>query len=240
MMFRMDMDIEVDDSEDYNEELCFTPQSPTTLEYELIPIDHGYTLPSTIGLTDLWFEWLKWPQAKIPFGVEELRYIERLNADADVAILKHKFGELIGNDCFKVLRITTLWLKVASRAGLTPYAIGNAICRRSREVPSALEKMAQEAQQLVDADGGVDVDVQGAGVGITCDDSTTHKDEDKKEGTDKGILTGHQSAMELLFFEKLTHVMERYAHEQLTGSSSCSSSSRSASRSDFKPIALLP
>lgn len=52
------------------------------LEYSLIPIDHGYTLPSTIsGLTDLWFEWLKWPQAKVPFGVEEQRYIDRLNPD---------------------------------------------------------------------------------------------------------------------------------------------------------------
>lgn len=60
---------------------CGNGQSPT-LEYELIPIDHGYTLPQTIsGLNDLWFEWLKWPQAKVPFGEEELQYIERLNPD---------------------------------------------------------------------------------------------------------------------------------------------------------------
>ena len=69
------------------QEQSFIPQSPTTtaLEYSLIPIDHGYTLPSTIsGLTDLWFEWLKWPQAKIPFDVEERCYIDRLNPDEGV------------------------------------------------------------------------------------------------------------------------------------------------------------
>lgn len=96
MMFRMDMDLDEDDEEyGYNyKETGFNAQSPV-LEYKLIPIDHGYTLPSTIsGLSDLWFEWLKWPQAKIPFGEEELQYIERLNSDE---------GTL---DCFHLVVVT--------------------------------------------------------------------------------------------------------------------------------------
>lgn len=151
MMFRMDMDVD----EDYKDQEYYhypSPiSSPTNVEYELIPIDHGYTLPSTIsGLNDLWFEWLKWPQAKVPFGPEAQRYIDRLNPDADVNILRHKFGDLIGSECFKVLRITTMWLKIASRAGLTPYTIGYALCRKSRDTPSTLEKMCLEAQQLAE------------------------------------------------------------------------------------------
>lgn len=151
MMFRMDMEID----EDYGDVCCSAPiapvASPTNVEYELIPIDHGYTLPSTLsGLTDLWFEWLKWPQAKIPFGHEAQRYIDCLDPDADINILRHKFGDLIGNECFKVLRITTMWLKIASRVGLTPYTIGYAMCRKSPEVPSILEKMCLEVQLLCD------------------------------------------------------------------------------------------
>lgn len=152
MMFRMDMDVD-DDDEDYGykERDCGNSQSPT-LEYELIPIDHGYTLPSTIsGLSDLWFEWLKWPQAKIPFGEEELRYIERLNSDEDVAILKLKFGDLMSNDCFKVLRITTMWLKIAAKTGLTPYTIGYALVRKGPDAVSTLESMSLEAQAQAEA-----------------------------------------------------------------------------------------
>jgi len=191
MMFRMDMDL--DDDKD---EQSFTPQSPTTtLEYLLIPIDHGYTLPSTIsGLTDLWFEWLKWPQAKVPFGVEEQRYIDRLNPDEDITILKLKFGDLIGSECFKVLRITTMWLKIASRAGLTPYTIGYALCKKHGEANSVLEKMTMEAQQQVD-----------------CDASGT------KKAMPLDHLVGgvHLTEGDQLFFELLQGVMERYVLDLL-------------------------
>lgn len=203
MMFRMDMDVDEDDC-DYKDQLCFTPQSPTNLEYELIPIDHGYTLPTTIsGLSDLWFEWLKWPQAKIPFGTEELRYIDRLDADTDVAILKHKFGDLIGNECFKVLRITTMWLKIASRTGLTPYTIGYALCRKNVDTPSSLERMCLEAQQLADKSDGTAPSTP-SNVNSKLNSATNHDDE--SDGT-------QMNHADCLFFEKLKHVMERSAFE---------------------------
>jgi hypothetical protein len=194
MMFKMDMDLDDD-----KEEQSFIPQSPTTaLEYSLIPIDHGYTLPSTIsGLTDLWFEWLKWPQAKIPFGTEEQRYIDRLNPDEDIAILKHKFGDLIRNECFTVLRITTMWLKIASRAGLAPYSIGHALCRKNGESHSVLEKMTLEAQQQVDCDAsGTKRVTQPNLTGMQS--NTTGAEETRAVGDEP-------------FFAHLTGVMERYA-----------------------------
>jgi hypothetical protein len=196
MMFKMDMDLD-DDKEEHN----FIPQSPTTLEYSLIPIDHGYTLPSTIsGLTDLWFEWLKWPQAKFPFGVEELRYIDRLNPDEDIAILKHKFGDLIGPECFKVLRITTTWLKIASRAGLTPYTIGHALCKKHGESHSVLEKMTMEARQQMD-----------------CDASGTRKAMHMAhmEHADHMVASGRLAEGDEIFFVHLQGVMERYALDML-------------------------
>ena len=36
---------------------------PRGIAYELIPIDHGYTLPGSLsGLSDAWPEWMFWPQ----------------------------------------------------------------------------------------------------------------------------------------------------------------------------------
>lgn len=81
MQFRMDF--ESDD-----EDISSLASSVSSLEeeevasFELIPIDHGYTLPHTVsGLTDSWFEWLNWPQSKAPFSEETKKYIERLDAE---------------------------------------------------------------------------------------------------------------------------------------------------------------
>jgi hypothetical protein len=63
-------------------------------EYELIPIDHGFCLPEALEAP--YFEWLHWPQACLPFSDEELRYIARLDAAADIALLQqvrqHSYG----------------------------------------------------------------------------------------------------------------------------------------------------
>jgi hypothetical protein len=55
-------------------------------EYELIPIDHGFCLPEALEAP--YFEWLHWPQACLPFSDEELKYIARLDAAADIALLQ--------------------------------------------------------------------------------------------------------------------------------------------------------
>lgn len=157
MMFRMDMDLDEDEDDEeygYKEERSNTSSlsssSLSAVTYSLIPIDHGYTLPSTIsGLSDLWFEWLKWPQAKLPFGEEELQYIERLNPEEDITILKLKFGELISSDSFRVLRMTTMWLKICAKQGLSPYTIGHALCKKGDSL-STLEAMSLEAQALAE------------------------------------------------------------------------------------------
>jgi hypothetical protein len=116
--------------------------------YELIPIDHGYTLPSTVsGLADSWFEWLNWPQAKVPFSRESREYISRLDADQDTTLLRFKFGDLIPPECYKVLRITTLWLKLGAKHNLTPYDLGVRMCRKKPDEPSVLENMCWEAEE---------------------------------------------------------------------------------------------
>lgn len=69
-------------------------------EYELIPIDHGFCLPEALEAP--YFEWLHWPQACLPFSDEELKYIARLDAAADIALLQQV--------CRVCLRIVNTWL----------------------------------------------------------------------------------------------------------------------------------
>lgn len=153
MQFRLDMESDEEDMssrslsssvsslEDEDEEVA---------SFELIPIDHGYTLPHTVsGLTDSWFEWLNWPQSKSPFSQETKRYIERLDAEHDIALLTQKFGELFPADCYKVLRITTMWLKKGAKLNLSPYDIGVRMCRKQVDTPSDLEKIVRAAEEAV-------------------------------------------------------------------------------------------
>lgn len=118
------------------------------VSYELIPIDHGYTLPSTVsGLSDSWFEWLNWPQSKVPFSRETKAYIALLDVNTDISLLHQKFGDWIPTDCYKVLRITTMWLKLGAKYNLTPYDLGVRMCRQQYDIPSYLETICWEAEE---------------------------------------------------------------------------------------------
>lgn len=225
MMFNMEMDVDVDDDDRevrMRPRSVSSPISPThQVEYQLIPIDHGYTLPTTIGLNDLWFEWLKWPQAKIPFGPTAQRYIDSLDPEADISILKRKFGDLIGSECFKVLRITTTWLKIASQAGLTPYTIGYALCRKSPDVPSTLEKICLEAQLLADkqmTDEGYTLPTA-QNIIIPSNDNINDDSADNSSESSSFLAFTPMTHAEKLFYDKLKIVMERTATELLRSQS---------------------
>lgn len=52
----------------------------------LVPVDHSYICPS--GYADPDYEWLAWPQSRIPFSEEHLKYIRELDAMADAALVR--------------------------------------------------------------------------------------------------------------------------------------------------------
>lgn len=82
-----------------------------------------------------------------------------INGSLDVSLLTQKFGEWIPTDCYKVLRITTMWLKKGAQFTLSPYEIGVRMCRRQIDTPSDLEKIcraAEEASQQALKSGGKD------------------------------------------------------------------------------------
>ena len=109
---------------------------------DLIPIDHGYCLPETFE--DCTFDWLYWPQAREPFSQETIDYIKSLDAEKDIEILKFH-GLDLPPECARTLRISTMLLKKGAESGLTPFAIGNIMCRETLNNKSVIEEIVDKA-----------------------------------------------------------------------------------------------
>ncbi|KAK4397253.1 Phosphatidylinositol 4-kinase gamma 4 [Sesamum angolense] len=112
----------------------------------LIPIDHGYCLP--FSFEDCTFEWLYWPQARQHFTVDTIEYIRSLDAEEDIALLRF-YGWDLPLECARVLRISTMLLKKGVEKGLTPFAIGNMMCRENVRKESVIEEIVREAWDSV-------------------------------------------------------------------------------------------
>ncbi|XP_028779812.1 phosphatidylinositol 4-kinase gamma 4 [Neltuma alba] len=113
---------------------------------ELIPIDHGYCLPTSFE--DCTFEWLYWPQARQPYSPETIDYIKSLDAEEDIALLKFHGWDL-PIECARTLRISTMLLKKGVERGLTPFEIGSLMCRKSLNKESVIEEIVQAAHDSV-------------------------------------------------------------------------------------------
>ncbi|KAL0643906.1 hypothetical protein Bca4012_042196 [Brassica carinata] len=112
----------------------------------LIPIDHGYCLPE--NFEDCTFEWLYWPQAKVPFSEDTLDYINSLDAEQDIALLQLN-GWDVPEAVARTLRISTMLLKKGVERNLTPYQIGSMMCRETVNKDSAIEEIVREAHNSV-------------------------------------------------------------------------------------------
>ncbi|XP_073050061.1 phosphatidylinositol 4-kinase gamma 5-like [Primulina eburnea] len=118
-------------------------------QVELIPIDHGLSLPES--LEDPYFEWIHWPQASIPFSDYELEYIKDLDPVRDSEMLRNELP-MIRKACLRVLFLCTIFLKEAAANGLCLAEIGEMMSREfrtSEEEPSELEVMCIEARRLI-------------------------------------------------------------------------------------------
>lgn len=67
-----------------------------------------------------------------------------MDAEEDIALLKF-YGWELPLECARVLRISTMLLKKGAEKGLTPFAIGNMICRETVRKISVVEEIVQEA-----------------------------------------------------------------------------------------------
>jgi hypothetical protein len=103
-----------------------------------VPIDHGYILPSCRHLEEVNVCWLYWPQARRAYDEWTLRYIEGLDAEADVSLLRTTLG--LPEDCLVTLFMGTTLVQRAAKAGLTLHATGLLMVREDESTPSEMEE----------------------------------------------------------------------------------------------------
>lgn len=94
---------------------------------------------------DCTFDWLYWPQACQPYSLDTIEYINSLDAEQDIALLKF-YGWDIPIESARTLRISTMLLKKGVERGLTPFAIGSLMCRENINKESVIEEIVREAQ----------------------------------------------------------------------------------------------
>jgi hypothetical protein len=98
-------------------------------QVRLIPIDHTYCLPPVSSLDGAFFEWQYWSQAKKPFSQQTKDYVDSLDVQQDIRLLR---SLRISEECIATMVVSTLLLKEAVSAGWTLYDIA---CLMSRGVP---------------------------------------------------------------------------------------------------------
>jgi hypothetical protein len=106
------------------------------------------TIDAILQFEDCTFEWLYWSQSRQPFSAETLKYIESLNAEEDIKLLK-LYGWKLSVECARVFRISAMVLKKGAGRGLTPYDIGNLMCRPTVKRESKVEEIIKEAKNTV-------------------------------------------------------------------------------------------
>lgn len=118
----------------------------------LIPIDHSYVAPS--GYADPEFEWMQWPQTRVPFSKETVAYVANLDAHRDRDAVDALLHDEEASEC--VFAATTA-LKVAVARGYTAREIAECFRRTTLTQPSRLEELIGQCRQTLDEGGAIDV-----------------------------------------------------------------------------------
>jgi len=108
--------------------------------YELIPIDHGFSLSSVLNRA--WFDWLTWPQAKEPLSTALKDYVSKIDIEKDMETLRPLN---IRPECLRTMKISTMLLKKGCELGLSLFDIASIVCRPTLEQPSELEVLYERA-----------------------------------------------------------------------------------------------
>jgi len=160
-------------------------------ELHLIPIDHAYILPHYRCLDEVNHEWLFWPQAKKPFGEEELKFIESLDPEQDALMVTTSYP--LANTYLLTLMIGTFLIKIGAKKGLTLYQIGRLFLRNGVS-ESSLERLIAKTESLLKGSSRMDLaSSQSFSLGQTMTPSSDEdepqqaddEDGDAKKGTEK-------------------------------------------------------
>eukprot|EP01103_Thecamoeba_quadrilineata_P013130 TRINITY_DN354_c0_g1_i1.p1 TRINITY_DN354_c0_g1~~TRINITY_DN354_c0_g1_i1.p1 ORF type:complete len:409 (-),score=61.16 TRINITY_DN354_c0_g1_i1:48-1274(-) len=95
--------------------------------YKLVPIDHGFCLPSSLEAEDLWFEWMSWPQSKLSVGSRLRKYIRDLDLEEDAGLLR---GLGLSEDSIRTMLFCSVLLQQAMIKGLSLLQVAQSLCGR--------------------------------------------------------------------------------------------------------------
>ena len=113
--------------------------------YELVPIDHGYCLPSRLLIHELDWAWFYYPQIDQPVHDEIKQYLKGLDLDV---LLRGMLSQVsLSEESLFLARVSHQLVVEGVAAGLTLFNIAAIVARTADDVPSALEKALDEAEE---------------------------------------------------------------------------------------------
>lgn len=120
-------------------------RSATTghVEYELIPIDHGYCLPQFLEIGWCDWCWYNWPQLKKPLSREDRAYVLSLSAQEEADRLTKRIP--LRRACRRNMIIASMVVQKGVRADLVLFEIARIMCREDLDAPSILEQLCIDA-----------------------------------------------------------------------------------------------
>lgn len=126
-------------------------RSATTgkVDYELIPIDHGYCLPQFLEIAWCDWCWYDWPQLHEPLNAEDRKYILSLSAQDDADTLSKKIP--LRRACRRNMIIAGMVVQKGVKANLLLVDIARLMCRDDLDAPSVLESLCLEAFRQLQA-----------------------------------------------------------------------------------------
>lgn len=112
--------------------------------YDLIPIDHGYCLPTKLQIDEFDWAWYYTPHVAAPVEPEIKEYMESLDIDSLLSDLTEQIA--LPDDTIFLLRVTHQLLVEGIAAGLTLRDIASLIARVEEDTPSPLENAINSAE----------------------------------------------------------------------------------------------
>ncbi|KDO32592.1 hypothetical protein SPRG_03066 [Saprolegnia parasitica CBS 223.65] len=113
------------------------------IEHELIPIDHGYSLPDYMEIAWCDWCWYNWPQLKVPLSEEDRQYILGINVDQEIQRLCAQIPLRL--PCRRNLKIAGMLVEKGVRRRVLLYDLVRFMCREDLDAPSRLELLCQDA-----------------------------------------------------------------------------------------------
>ena len=113
--------------------------------YSLIPIDHGYCLPSKLLINELDWAWFYYPQISRPVHDDIKEYLAKLDLEI---LLKQMLAQVsLSEESIFLAKISHRLIVDGVAAGLTLFDIASIVARIEENVPSALERAIEEAEE---------------------------------------------------------------------------------------------